>query len=84
MLKELFRFIERPGNDMNADEFTDTAGRSRARFRRGFHRTDITTDQHGHEAVEKIFLSHQNNVCGFDHGIGCFNRSDETARFDHA
>src|SRR5438093_1084787 len=48
---------------------------------RGFHRSDFTTDQYGHLAVEKVFLSHQNNVCGFHHSIGCFNRYDETARF---
>ena len=44
---------------------------------------DIASDQHRHVAIEKVFLSHQNNISGLHHRIGRLHCSDETARFYH-
>src|SRR6266516_550544 len=56
-LQDFFCLLERTRNDMNADQLTDTAGRNGTRFCRGFHGTDITTNEHCDVTVQKVFLA---------------------------
>ena len=38
----------------------------------------------GHEAGADLLLTDQMNVCCLDHGIGCFDSTDQAAGLDHA
>ena len=83
LLKDFFGFVEGTRNDVNADEFAHAAGRQRTRFGGGFHGADISADEDGDVAVQEIFFADENDIGGFHHGVGGFDRSDETACFDH-
>jgi hypothetical protein len=41
--------------------------------------TSPRTADHDQSGADE-FLARQNHVCGFDHGIGGFNRTDQTLR----
>lgn len=83
MLKDFFCLGVRPGNDMNADEFTNAAGCNGARFGSGFHGADVTTDEDRHVTVQEVFLADKNDIRGLDHGVGSLHGPDESPRFNH-
>jgi hypothetical protein len=64
------------------NQLSDTPRSRGTRFCRGFHRSDVSANQHGDPAVEQIFPAHHNNICGLDHGVGSLNSTNQTTSFD--
>ena len=67
-----------PGNDVDADQFADAAGRGGARVGGGLDRADIAA----HHArmtspAPTNLLAGQHHVGGLDHGVGSFDRADQ-------
>jgi len=81
--KNAFDFGMGARNHMNRDEFTNSPCGGRTSVGRGFHCTDITTDEHGDVSGPDVLGPNKGNVRGFDHRIGCLNRANETSGFDH-
>jgi hypothetical protein len=81
--KHTFHFIMRPRYDMHAYQFADSSRRRRAGIGRRFNRTDITAYKDGHVTRANIFFADKLNVCGFDHRIGAFNRTDKSFGLYH-
>lgn len=73
-----------PGNYVDAYQFTNAAGSSRTRVRRSFHRADVPAHHHADQSSADKLLTSQDHVGGLDHGVGSFNRADQTFRFNQA
>src|SRR5215207_1206229 len=74
----------RSGDHMDRGEFTDALGSRRTCICRGFHRTDITAHHHGYESATDILTADEGHIRGFDHGIGGFDRADQTFGLHHS
>src|SRR5689334_12419531 len=67
VLKDLLCFIEGPGNHMDTDQFTDTAGRARPRFCGSFNRADVPTNEDSNIAVQQVLPADEDDIGGLDH-----------------
>ena len=63
-------------------EFANATRRGGAGIGRGLHGAHIAAHHDGDVPCADVLLADENDVGGFDHGIGCFDRSDETFGFD--
>ena len=70
MSEEFFGLVERAGNDMNADEFTDAPGSDGTRFGRGFHRSNIATHENRDVAIARPYGSGMQTRAARYRGIG--------------
>src|SRR5438874_5778536 len=71
-------------DDVDADELADAAGGGGAGVGRGFHRSDIASDDRGHQAGIDFLPADEHDVGRLHHRVGGFNHPDEPARLDHA
>ena len=69
--------------DVDRNQFADPSCRRGARVGGGLHGPDVTADQDGHVPGANVFLGDEDDVGGLDHCIGCFDRADQAAGFDH-
>src|SRR5262249_49912814 len=71
-------------NDVDRHQFTDALCRGGSGICGGFHSTDIAAYHHSHQPTANIFTADEGHVGSFDHGIGSFDRADETFGLNHS
>jgi hypothetical protein len=69
---------------MNADKLAHSPSGGSAGIGGRLNGADIATDEDGHIARADILLTDQLNICGFDHCVGGFHRTDESLGLDHS
>ena len=68
---------------MDADQFTHTLRRGRARVRCGLDRADVAAHHDGHKPAADGNLAGKHHICRFDHGVRRLNGGDKPLCFYH-
>ena len=71
-------------NDMDGDEVANAVSCCAAGFGSCLDSADIAADHDGDETAADVDFAAKADVRRFDHGIGCFDGSDEASGFDHS
>ena len=70
-----------PRDHVHRDQLADAPRGGGAGVGRGLHRADVAAHHHRDVARADVFLADQHDVGGLDHGVGRFDRADETLWF---
>ncbi len=71
-------------NNMNGHHFSDLVCRHGTGISRRLDRADLAAHKGRDETASCLDLADDRHAGSLDHGIRCFDRGDQTARFDHS
>jgi hypothetical protein len=74
----------RARNDVNADQLTDTAGRSGTGVGRGLYGGDVAADDRGDESGPDLFIADKLYIRSLDHRVGGLDHCNEAFALDHS
>ena len=73
----------RSRNYVGSDDFAQTSGSSSACFNSSLDSANVSTDHNAYQTGTDLLRADQDNVRGFYHSIGSFDRCDKTSGFNH-
>src|SRR5690625_14638 len=82
--QNLLDIVVRPRDDVHRHEVAHALGCRRSGIGRRLHGPDVSSDHYGDITAADLFFADQADARSLDHGVGRFDRANESARFHHA